>query len=78
MVRIGLGFDVGEDCDDVLPRERHLLNLSMEQNQTHRLKRTDLWFPRGRGGGGLDWEFGISRCKLLYVEQINKQQDPTV
>ena len=24
------------------------------------------------GGGGMDWEFGISRCKLLYIEWINK------
>ena len=21
----------------------------------------------GGGGGGMDWEFGISRCKLLYI-----------
>ena len=35
-------------------------------------QRTDLWLPRGRGcGGGLDWEFGTSRCKLLYIEWIN-------
>ena len=32
--------------------------------------RTDLWLPRGRGEG-LDWEFGTSRCKLLYIEWIN-------
>ena len=23
------------------------------------------------GGGGKDWEFGISRCKLLYIGWIN-------
>ena len=29
--------------------------------------------PRRRGGGGgMDWEFGISRCKLVYIEWINK------
>ena len=22
---------------------------------------------------GMDWEFGISRCKLLYIEQINSK-----
>jgi len=22
------------------------------------------------GGGGMDWEFGISRCKLLYIGWI--------
>ena len=45
--------------------------------QTNRLtNRTDLWLPRlgGRGrGGGLDWEFGISRCELLYTEWINNK-----
>ena len=35
-------------------------------------QRTDLWLPRGsRGEGGMDWEFGISRCKPLYIERIN-------
>ena len=35
-------------------------------------ERTDLWLPRGRmSGGGMDWELGISRCKLLYIEWIN-------
>ena len=24
-----------------------------------------------RDRGGMDWEFGISRCKLLYIEWIN-------
>ena len=27
-----------------------------------------------RGGeGGMDWEFGISRCKLLYTEWIHNK-----
>ena len=26
----------------------------------------------GKGGGGFDWEFGISKCKLLYIGWINK------
>ena len=25
------------------------------------------------GWGGKDWEFGISRCKLLYIEWINNK-----
>ena len=30
--------------------------------------------PRGRGGeGGMEWEFGISRCKLLYIDWINNK-----
>ena len=26
----------------------------------------------GRRWGGVDWEFGISRCQLLYTEWVNK------
>ena len=26
---------------------------------------------RGQSGRGLDWELGISRCKLVYIEWIN-------
>ena len=37
-------------------------------------QRKDLWLPRGRAGGeGVDWEFGISRCKLLYIGWINSK-----
>ena len=25
------------------------------------------------GGGGMDWEFGVSRCKLVYMEWINNR-----
>ena len=34
-------------------------------------------FIDSRDWGGMDWEFGISRCKLFYAEWI-KQQDPVV
>ena len=37
-------------------------------------QRTDLWLPRGRrGGGGKDWGFGVSRCKLFYMGWINNK-----
>ena len=26
------------------------------------------------GGGGIDWEFGISRCKLLYIGWTNNRE----
>ena len=35
-----------------------------------------LWLPRGRGcgvWGRMEWEAGISRCKLLYTEWINNK-----
>ena len=45
------------------------------ESQTQRI---DLWLPRGRRvRGGMDGEFGVSRCKLLYIE-MDKQQGPTV
>ena len=29
---------------------------------------------KGEGnGGGLVWEFGVSRCKLVYIEWINNK-----
>ena len=50
------------------------MNLSTKQKQTHRHREQNLWLPRGmEGGGGMDWEFGISRCKLLYREWINNK-----
>ena len=45
-----------------------------ETETDSQISRTDLWLPRGMAsGGGKDWEFGISRCKLLYTGWINKK-----
>ena len=27
----------------------------------------------GRGGGKVEWEFGVNRSKLLYIEWINNK-----
>ena len=52
--------------------------LIYETETDSQTQRTDLWLPRGKGqGGGVDGEFGVSRCKLLYIE-MDKQQGPTV
>ena len=48
------------------------MNLSMKQKQTYR-HREDLWLPRGGGEGEMDWEFGFSRCKLLYREWMDNK-----
>ena len=29
--------------------------------------------PGGGGGSGMDWEFGVNRCKLLLLEWINDE-----
>ena len=40
------------------------MNLSMKQKHTD----NKLVVVKGEGGGGgMEWEFGISRCKLLYI-----------
>ena len=36
-------------------------------------QRIDLWLPGEGCGGVMDWEFGISRCKLLYMEWIKNR-----
>ena len=33
--------------------------------------RADLCLLRGRGGSRMDWEFGVSRCKLFHLEWIS-------
>ena len=46
-------------------------NLSMKQKKTHTENR--IVVAKGMGAGGMDGEFGISRCKLLYREWINNK-----
>ena len=61
----------------------HMISLYVEYKIWH--KWTYLWnrnkltdienrfvVTKGGLGGGKDWEFGIDRCKLLYIEWINK------
>ena len=40
------------------------MNLSTRQTYRHR----EQTVVAKVGGGGIDWEFGISRCKLVYIE----------
>ena len=49
------------------------MDLSMKQKQTHRHGEQTCGCQVGRGGGGKDWEFGISRCKLLHIGWINNK-----
>ena len=32
-----------------------------------------LWLPRGEGGSEMDWECGVSGCKLLHLECISNE-----
>ena len=46
------------------------MNLFPKQKETHRHRKQT---QRGGVGGGMEWEFGVSRCKLLYIKWINNK-----
>ena len=55
-------------------------NLKYDMNELNyktgtdsKTQRIDFWLPRGQWVRGMDWEFGVSRCKLLYIEWINNK-----
>ena len=48
------------------------MNIFTKQKQTHRHREQTCGCQGGRDGGGKDWEFGVSRCKLVYIGWINK------
>ena len=50
------------------------MNLTMKQKQTQR-QREQTCGCQGRRdcGGGLDWKFGVNRCKLLHMEQTENK-----
>ena len=49
--------------------------LVYETETDSQTERTGLWLPKGRGsGGGMDWEFEISRCKLLHLHLISHSE----
>ena len=41
------------------------INLSMKQKQIHRYGKQTYGYQGGVDGGEINWEFGISRCKLF-------------
>ena len=49
------------------------MNLFTKQKQTHRHREQTVVAGVGEGGGGKDWEFGISRCKVIYIGLINNK-----
>ena len=50
------------------------MNLSMKQKQTHRHREQTCGCQDGCGAeGGMAWEVGTSRCKLLYIEWKNNK-----
>ena len=49
------------------------MNLSTEKKQTHGLGKQTCGWQGGGGGSGMDWKFGISRCKPLHLEWISNK-----
>ena len=48
------------------------MNLFMKEKQNH--GRREYVVAKGEGvRRGMDWEFGISRCKLVYIDWINNK-----
>ena len=45
------------------------MNLSVKEKQTHRHREQTC----SCRGSGMDWEFGINRCKLVYIGCINNK-----
>ena len=51
------------------------MNLSMKQEKTHRHREEACGCQKGNGAG-MEWKFGVSRCKQLYIEWINNKVLP--
>ena len=49
------------------------MNLSMKQKQTHRHREQTCGSQGEEVGGGMEWKFGVSRCKLLYTDGIKNK-----
>ena len=53
------------------------MNMSTKQKQTHRHREQTCGCQGPEWGGGeKDWEFGFSRCKLIYTGWINNKVLP--
>ena len=49
------------------------MKLFTEKKQTHGHGEQTCGFQEGGGGSERDWEFGVSRCKLLHLEWISNE-----
>ena len=46
--------------------------MNLSTKHTHKQREQTCGYQGGRGHGRDGWEFGISRCKLVCIEWINK------
>ena len=50
-----------------------LIDLFTKQKQTYRLREKVHGYQMIKMERGIDWEFGIDLCTLLYLKYINKK-----
>ena len=43
------------------------------REENHGLGEQTCGCPGGGGGSGMDWEFEVSRCKLLHLKWVNNE-----
>ena len=46
---------------------------NLPTKNTHRHREQTSGYQWGGGFAGMEWEFGDSRCKLVYIERINNK-----
>ena len=49
------------------------MNVSTENKQTHGHGEQTYGCQRGGESSEMNWEFGVSRCKLLHLEWISRE-----
>ena len=49
------------------------MNLSAKQKQTHRHRNRLVFAKEDKGGSRIDWEFGVSGCKLFRLERMGNE-----
>ena len=49
------------------------MNLSRKEKQSQSHREQTCGCQGGGGRSGMDWEFGVSRCKLLHLEWISNE-----
>ena len=54
-------------------RQNNAVVESMVSNRLTDIENRLLVAKGERSGGGMDWEFGISRCRLAYIGWINNK-----
>ena len=66
--------DRGQICDipDICSLNNNTNEFIYKTKYTHRYRAQTWSDQRAEGRGRMDWEFGVSRYKLLYREWINK------